>query len=125
MSRRRAKGFTLVEVLVAVVILAIALGAIISGMGRYAGNAAHLKQKTIALWIAHNRLTELELEPAWPAEGKSDGEVEMAGGDWKWFVEVQKTPDDRLRRIDIRVQQVDSEADLASLTGFISQSGRQ
>lgn len=125
MSLSRAAGFTLIEVLVAVVILAIALGAIITGMGRYAANAAHLKQKTIALWVAHNRLTELELEPAWPAEGNSDGEVEMAGGDWKWFVEVKETPDDRLRRVDIRVQQADAEGDLASLSAFISRAGRQ
>lgn len=122
---RRSPGFTLIEVLVAVAILAIALGAIISGMGRYATNAAYLRQKTLALWVAHNRLTQIELEPTWPEEGKSDDEIEMGGAKWKWFVEVKNTPDDRLRRVDIRVQQAGGKADLASLSGFISRAGRQ
>ncbi len=118
-------GFTLIEILAAVAILAIALAAIISGMGRYANTASYLKQKTVALWVAHNRLTELELDPGWPAEGKSDDEVEMGGIKWKWFVEVKKTSDDRLRRVDIRVQMKDHDGDLAALSSFISNSGRQ
>lgn len=122
--KRTHAGFTLIEVLVAVTILAIALGAIISGMARYADNAGYLKQKTLALWVAHNRLTEIELEPAWPAEGKSDGEVELGGAQWKWFAEVKNTSDDRLRRVDIRVTLDGRDGDVAALTGFISKSGR-
>lgn len=122
---RRAHGFTLIEILAAVAVLAIALAAIISGMARFADNAGYLKQKTLALWVAHNRLSELELEPAWPAEGRSDGESDMAGVKWKWFVEVKKTPDERLRRVDIRVQMTGREGDLAKLSSFISNAGRQ
>lgn len=123
---RHARGFTLLEVMVALVVLAIGLGGAISRMGSYANNAGYLKEKTVALWVAHNRLTEIEVAPAWPDLGKSDGEAEMAGGKWKWYVEVVKAPDDdKLRRIDIRVQRKDGDEDLAQLTGFISSTGRQ
>ena len=123
--RKRQRAFTLIEILVAVTIIAVALGAIVRGMAMYANNAGYLRQKTVALWVAHDRLTELELEPAWPAEGRSDGDAEMGGFKWRWFVEVKKTPDDRLRRIDIRVQRKEKEVDVATLSAFISNSGRQ
>ena len=72
-SRLPPHGFTLIEILVAVTVLAVAMGAIISGMARFAANAGYLREKTVALWVAHNRLTEIELEPSWPSVGKSDG----------------------------------------------------
>ncbi|MGH8429213.1 MAG: type II secretion system minor pseudopilin GspI, partial [Solimonas sp.] len=108
-------GFTLIEMLAAVAVLAIAMAAILSGMARHADNAGYLRERTIALWVAHNRLTEIELEKAWPDIGKSDGESEMAGIKWKWVVEVKKTPDEHLRRIDIRVPSPSRKSDAAQL----------
>ncbi|PPE73161.1 type II secretion system protein GspI [Solimonas fluminis] len=124
---RRSAGFTLLEMLVAVAVLAIAMGAIISGMARYADNAARLREKTVALWVAHNRLTELSLQRAWPDIGKSDGEVEMAGVKWKWEVEVKATPDTHLRRADISVRpsKARNKDAVASLSAFLADSGRQ
>ena len=116
---KSARGFTLLEILVAVAILAIALAAILSGMARYADNASYIRQKTIALWVAHNRLSEIKTEANWPSTGTSDGTVEMAGQNWKWVTNVQTTPDDYLRRIDVTVQHEGSDATLASLSGFI------
>lgn len=115
---RHVRGFTLIEILVAVAVLAIALSAILAGMTHYAASASRLKQKTVALWVAHNRLTELELQPAAPPIGKSDGDADMAGLQWKWFVESKTTPDVRLRRVDIRVQAAGSGDDLATLSAF-------
>jgi general secretion pathway protein I len=124
LRRRLGTGFTLIEVLIAVTILAIAMGAVISGMARFADNAASLREKTVALWVAHNRLTEIDLEPGWPAIGKSDGEVEMAGVEWHWFVTVSETPDPDVRRIEIRVQPRGRETDSAALSSFIGKTGR-
>ena len=120
----RAGGFTLIEILVAVAVLAFAMGALISGMARYADNAGALREKTVALWVAHNRLTEIDLEPAWPGTGKSDGDVEMAGIKWRWYVEVAETPDPEVRRINIRVQAQGREGDAAALSSFVAKSGR-
>ncbi|MEQ1440560.1 type II secretion system minor pseudopilin GspI [Fontimonas sp. SYSU GA230001] len=120
-----ARGFTLIEMVVAVAVLAIAMAAILSGMARYADNAAYLRERTIALWVAHNRLAEIELEPGWPDVGKSDGDMKLAGQKWKWEAEVKKTTDDHLRRIDIRVLSPNREGAAAALSAFIADTGRK
>lgn len=120
-GRQRAAGFTLIEIVVALAVLATAMGAIVTGMARFTGNAAVLRDKTIALWVAHNRLAEIELQPQWPDLGRSDGDVEMAGTDWRWFVTVSETPDPNVRRVDIRVQLERQEQDLISLSSFRTQ----
>lgn len=125
MTRRSQRAFTLIEMLVAVAVLAIALGAIISGMGLYTRNAADLRERTLALIVAHNRLTELELERAWPNAGKSDGDVELGGVKWEWTAEVKATPDPHLRRVDLSVTLPGRESASASLSAFLADSGRQ
>lgn len=121
---RRPAGFTLIEVIIALAVLAFAMGAVITGMARYADNAAYLREKTVALWVAHNRLSELDLEPAWPALGKSDGDVDMAGVEWRWFVTVSETPDPDVRRVEIRVQAKGRDHDAAALSSFLGKAGR-
>jgi general secretion pathway protein I len=117
----RGRGFMLLEVMLAVLFLALALGAGIFSTGRFAANAAVLREKTVALWVAHNRLTEIGLEPAWPSVGKSDGEVTMAGVDWRWEVEVVETPDPRVRRVNIAVRPKSAESDSARLSSFLEE----
>ena len=121
MSRkRRAGGFTLIEIVVALAVLAIAMGALIAGMGRYADNAAYLREKTLALWVAHNRLTEIQLESVFPSVGKSDGDADMGGIQWRWHVEVVETPDPGVRRVNIGVQAQGRKGDSAALSSFVS-----
>ncbi len=124
-AMRSARGFTLVEILVAVAVLAIAMSAILSGMARYASNTAHLRERTVALWVAHNRLTELELQTVWPDVGESDGEMTMAGLTWKWEVEIQTTSDEQLRRANIRVLSPSRPDAAASLSAFLSNTGKR
>lgn len=120
-----AGGFTLLEILVAVFILAIALSAVLAGTARHADNAGYLRDRTLAMWVAHNRLTEIELEPQWPEVGKSEGSIGMAGVEWHWDVQVSGTQDPSLRRVDIQVQAPGREGDAATLSSFLSNLGRQ
>jgi general secretion pathway protein I len=122
-----ANGFTLLEVLVTVAVLAIALGAIIVGGANYAKSASYLRDKTLALWVAHNRLTEIELQPVWPDLGKSDDDVNLGDEDWTWHAEVVKTPDDNLRRVILKVQKKGDPGKTvyAELNGFVSKIGRK
>ncbi|HEX7381972.1 MAG TPA: type II secretion system minor pseudopilin GspI [Nevskiaceae bacterium] len=118
-------GFTLLEVLVAVAVLAIAMGAIITAAGRYAQAAETLQNKTLALWVAHNRLAEMELAPTWPPVGTSRDDVTMGHRKWTWNVTVQATEDPTIRRVDVHVSPKDHEQDtVASLTAFLSSAGR-
>lgn len=117
----RPRGFMLLEVMLAVLFLAVALAAGIFSTGRYAANAAVLREKTVALWVAHNRLTEIGLQPTWPDLGKSDGDVAMAGIDWRWEVEVIETPDPRVRRVNIGVRPKDAKSESAQLSSFLEE----
>ncbi|MES2683942.1 MAG: type II secretion system minor pseudopilin GspI [Pseudomonadota bacterium] len=128
---RRPQGFTLLEVLVAVTIVAIAMGALLSGFARYADQAGYIRQRTLATWVAHNRMNELMLEAAWPATGSKEDDVEMAGAEWRYRITVTATEDPQLRRIDLRVyapgvRDIKTEtASVAYLTAFLASTGRQ
>jgi general secretion pathway protein I len=121
MTQQHQHGFTLLEVLAAVAVLALALGATITGASQYTANATYLRDKAIASWVARNKLVELHLLPTWPEVGKSDGVEEMAGREWRWRQEVQKTPDGNVRRIDIYVDAPGKEdGQLVMLSGFLT-----
>ena len=118
---QRARGFTLIEVLVALAILAIAMAALVTEIAGYVGSAGRMREMTLGLWVAHNRLTEIELQPGWPDIGTSDGEVEMAGREWRWNVTVAETPDPKVRRVNILVHVGRREDAVADLTSYLAE----
>ena len=119
----QARGFTLLEVLVALTVIALALGSIIKVTGAGAANASYLRDKTLAHWIAANRLAQMQIKDnPWPTKGGDEGTVEMAGREWFWTTEVLDTPDPEMRRVNINVRLEDDEdaPPVSILTGFIT-----
>lgn len=121
-AAKRVQGFTLLEVLIALAVLAIALAALIQSAGGYAANEAYLRDRTTAQWVAHDVLTQWQLKNDWPSVGEQHGTREFDGRTWDWKVKITQTPDQDLRRLDVTVR-LDGAAKggtpLGALTGFI------
>ena len=121
-NNRRTKGFTLLEVMVALAVVALALAAATSAVSGNIRNASGLQQRTYAHWVAMNKLTEMQLAKQWPATKTTRGSSLMARQEWYWSTKVTKTPDgfDLIRKVDISVRlNEDDESSLIMLTGFI------
>ena len=120
----RPRGFTLIEVLVALAVAALGLAAVLSVVSNSARDAAALRERTLASWIAINRLTEVRLATNMPAVDRTTGELDYAGGHWKWEQTVTQTDVPTLRRIDVRVRK-DTDPDgatRATITGFVGRT---
>ena len=109
-GRKTAAGFSLVEVLVALTVLAIALAAVTKTASEGAGNAAYLRDKTLGNWVAMNKITELYAMNQWPPIGQSNGDSPMGGHEWVWTMEVSATPDQDIRRVEVEVRRHEDDA---------------
>ena len=120
MHRREQRGFTLIEVVVALIVVSLGMLAVIETVGSTARNSGYLRDKTLAHWVAMNKLTEVRLLPNAPSIDKSSDEVEMAGRDWRWTVEVKQTQIESIRRIDICVRPAEApeKSSMAMVSGF-------
>jgi general secretion pathway protein I len=82
-------GFTLIEVLVALMIVALGMGAVLSALSSSAFNVSALRDKTLAQWIALNRIADTRLSLQVPANGTTQGDIKNFGnGDWHWQQDV-------------------------------------
>lgn len=120
MSGAAQRGFTLIEVLAALVIVSLGMLGVIQAVSQTASNSTYLRDKTMAHWVAMNRLTEARLQPQPPKVDKSSDEVEMAGQRWRWTMNVTQTEVESIRRIDISVRpaEADEDSSMAFITGF-------
>ena len=100
-------GFTLIEVLVALVIVAISLAAGVKAAGALTNNAARLQSVTSAQWCAENQLTELRLSHQFPAIGDSEFTCEQLGETFRGQLVVRSTPNPNFRRVDATMADAD------------------
>lgn len=103
MQARPAAGFTLLEILVALAVLAIGLSAAIRASSTSIGTVGELRDRQYAAWVADNRLAMLRALGDWPATGKLDGVSEMGRQQFVWQQVVQVADDARFRRIELNV----------------------
>src|SRR5512139_235898 len=104
----RRRGFTLIEVLAALVIVALGMLGVIEAVTQTARNGTYLRDKTLAHWIAMNLITERRLLANAPEVSKSSDEVEFAGQRWRWTMVVTQTQVDSLRRMDVSVRRAEA-----------------
>ncbi|MDZ7923532.1 MAG: type II secretion system minor pseudopilin GspI [Marinagarivorans sp.] len=93
----RATGFTLLEVMVALLIIGLALPALMGRMASMAGTVGYNRELTIAHWVAENKVQEIELTERLQnivPKGRQAGDIEMAGIIWDWSVEAEEQKDD-------------------------------
>jgi general secretion pathway protein I len=120
---RRAHGFTLLEMLVALAVIAIALTSALRALGGTAQSAAALRTHTLASWVAQDRLAGIRAERRWPAPGRREGRVIQAGQVFVWREQVTTTPNPLFRRVEISVRD-DAGRPLISLTGYATRMPR-
>jgi len=120
MMRRPVRGFTLVEVLVALAVLAIALAAVMRTMGQAVDTTTALRDRNVAMWVAENRLAEHQMRRNWPPPDTTDGDAEIGGEKWFWREQVSTTPEPLIRRIEITVRRShDNPHTQARLVGYL------
>jgi general secretion pathway protein I len=118
-SRSRTLGFTLIEVMISLSIFAVMAAAISRTASQNADITLYLEEKTLASFVAENRLNKLKLS-GYPAATQTKDSEEMAGREWHITTKVIDTQLPNFRRIDVQVaKNTDKENPLVNLTGFM------
>ncbi|RMH40569.1 MAG: type II secretion system protein GspI [Gammaproteobacteria bacterium] len=119
------RGFTLVEVLVALAVFALAAAALIDSINSGLRAEHNMYQRTLAYWVAQNQFAKMQLNSDWPASGVLNGQSEVMGRHvWHWRVTIKPTTLQQLKRIEIEVRQSPEQTTPdATLVGFLARSG--
>jgi general secretion pathway protein I len=120
-TTRVAAGFTLIEVLVALVLVAFGMGAVLASLSSAANSTAALREKTLADWVGLNQLATVRLNLQLPAIGSSEGDVDdYAGGRWHWQQEVEDQGIPGIKRITVRVRRIVQETTASSQQSWLA-----
>lgn len=120
---KHQRGFTLLEVMVAVAIFALSGAAIVKSTAEHLNSVNLLKNMTFATWVANNQLTETSIRAnaTWPPKNELKGQTEMAEKTWYWQQRVEKTPDDNLLQVTVTVYENENlTSSITAVTTFMA-----
>lgn len=119
---RLQTGMTLLEVMVALFIFAMAGTAVMKAATEHLSSVGDIEEVTFATWVASNRLNQIKLTSKWPPENNQKGTIEMADRTWYWQQNVKKTNDKGLRQIEVKVGLDESyQSSVTSVVSYVSQ----
>ena len=117
----RSRGFTIIEVMVALAIVAFSLTAIAASMGQMIDTANAMRERTYASWIAQNKIAEMRLANVLPEVSSTSGEIDYAGTEWAWRAVISETGVENLFRVDVTVSYPGDDDGIRTVTGFIGE----
>ncbi len=109
MNQKYSPGFTLIEVIVAVAVIAFGLAATIKTVSTVTRNTAHLNERIVATWVAQNAMAYHELDINNNAAEETTGSENIAGIDWYWRKLLIDTEDPGIQRVEIEVRRDENE----------------
>jgi general secretion pathway protein I len=119
-STRQIRGFTLIEILIALAIVAIGLAAAVRATSQVTAGSENARVRLVASWVAQDRLAERSARGDWPAPGTVSGSATQGPFAFAWREIVSATADPSLRRIDIEIAETArSHYIVARLTGYL------
>jgi len=116
------RGFTLIEVLVSLVIVALGVAAVMSALLSSADGTDRLRERSLAEWVAANRILETRLAKDFPALGSSEGKATMGGRDFQWRQRIERTAIDGVIAIVVEVRAEGARDWLVTLRGGRSEN---
>ena len=118
---RPERGMTLLEVLVALAVFALAGLAMVRTVTGQMVALGDMEEKTLATWVADNQLAELTLAKRWPGLDWTKGQEKMAGRTWYWRWQGVETNDDNFRALDVQVStDEEGKSPRATLRTYVS-----
>lgn len=119
-----SRGFTLLEVLVALAILALSAATVLRQTHLNIKQQQTLELKSSALWMADDVLTLVMAQAQWPPLGRVEQEQTLEGQNWRVITEVQATPDPLMRKIEVSVVPAEQGSNAAALITLAAYRGR-
>lgn len=118
------RGFTLLEILVALAVFSIVALTALTNNNVMIDNSKYIQDKTLAHWVAMNTASELQLAGNWLKTGGKKGVAVMAGRRWNWQATGKSTPDPDIQEVDIKVVSADDVGGSPVRTGLTLYLGK-
>ena len=120
---RQIAAFTLIEVMVALTIVALSLSAVVASVSQMVMAATAMQERTYASWIAQNQISAIRLSNETPEVSETNDEVTFASIEWAITTTISETGVENLYRIDVAVSYLNDEYAIRTVTGFVGEPG--